>query len=414
MTLPLRLRGAGYSTRHIGKWHQGLYAPAFTPLYRGFDSSYGFLTGGEDHFTQAGDVGAKCNGTSTVYDLWEGNATAPSYQGQYTAYRLNDEAVQAIAAQPLDTPLFMYLALHNTHGPVEAEAKYLDLYPTVTDPLQRKFWAMVSTVDDTLGNVTAALKARPGMWENTIFVWATDNGSPIQVAGSNAPLRGCKGSNWEGGVRVPAVVSGGVLPPSQRGATSSSPAHIVDLYATLCGLAGVDPADPHGPEPNIDSLDLWPWLSGAQPASPRDAGLTVLDHSMYRNVTTGAIRVGRWKLLVGGSFSSGVAPARGEWAASWYGEFSPNASFPGTDFYACPPTAPCLFDVVADPSEHTNLAAQQPAVLAQMLATFKGLDSTYHPPVQGPKPENDQLCAAAEAQRASNGGKLYVTPWRAA
>lgn len=220
--------------------------------------------------------------------------------------------------------------------------------------------------------------------------------------------------NWEGGVRVPAVVSGGALPASQRGLVSDDPAHLVDLYATFAGLAGVPAADPFGPEPNIDSLDLWPWLSGAAPASPRQANTTVmvLDHSMYRNITTGALRVGRHKLLVGGSFSSGVAPHRGEWAASWYGEFSPNASFPGTAFYACPPSAPCVFDVVADPGEHEDLALKEPALAAELMGIFKALEGTYHPPVVGPPEDNAGLCQQAEATRQRNGGKLFVQPWR--
>ena len=356
-------------------------------------------------------MGASCKNKSTVYDIWADGAVAAGQQGNYTAFEINDRAVGIIEAHPSDAPLFMYLALHNTHAPIQAEQKYLDLYPDVADPLQRHFWAMVSTVDDTVRNVTAALKAR-GLWDNTVLLWLTDNGSPIQVAGSNTPLRGCKGSNFEGGVRTPAVVSGGLLPPAQRGKVSDGVAHIVDFYATFCGLAGVAAADPAGPEPAIDSLDLWPWLSGAAPASPRDAGLTVLDHSMYRNTTTGAIRFGRHKLLVGGSFSSGRPPAAGEWAASWFGAFSPNKTFPGTEFYACPPSAPCLFDVVADPGEHDDLAQSQPALLAEMLARFKALEASYHPPVEGPAPENAALCAAAEASRARNGGKLFVQPWR--
>ena len=79
-------------------------------------------------------------------------------------------------------------------------------------PLQNTFDAMVSVVDSTVGNVTAALK-ESGLWGNTVFVWTTDNGSPVQVAGSNAPLRGGKGSDWEGGVRTPAFVTGGARSP---------------------------------------------------------------------------------------------------------------------------------------------------------------------------------------------------------
>ena len=412
--LPKKLAAAGYVSSHVGKWHLGLSDVAFTPLARGFNYSTGFLLGGEDHQTQAGDVPA-C-GSATVYDIWDGNATAAQFQGQYTGYRFNDAAVERIsthAAKYGDAPMFLYYALHNTHAPIEAEPKYLALYENITDKLQRTFYAMVSTVDDAVLNVTQALKAS-GMWDNTVFVWMTDNGSPIQVAGSNYPLRGCKGSNWEGGVRVPALVNGGFLPAAQRGKTTAGVSHIVDLYATFAGLAGVPAADPFGPEPLIDSLDLWPWWSGATRTSPRDEGgvVTVLDHSMYRaNATTGAIRRGKYKLLVGGSFSSGVSPQLGEWAASWYGTFSPNASFSGTATYACPPSAPCLFDVVADPTEHVDLSAALPNVTASMLAAFRQLDSTYHPPVNNPPEEKSAMCAAARAA-AGPGEKLFITPWR--
>ena len=71
---------------------------------------------------------------------------------------------------------------------------------------------MVSVVDEAVANVTAALKARPGMWARTLLVWTTDNGAPVHVGGSNHPLRGGKSTNFEGGVRVPRFVSGGSCP----------------------------------------------------------------------------------------------------------------------------------------------------------------------------------------------------------
>jgi arylsulfatase B len=407
--LPAKLAPAGYVSAHIGKWHLGLFSPEYTPLLRGFNTTDSFLTGGEDHFDQTCDA-PHCDGTA-LYDVWQGNATAPQLQGQYTGYRFNDAAVNTIATHAAtygaDTPLFLYFAMHDVHAPTEAEPKYLAKYANVSDKLQRTWYAMMSTVDDAVANVTSALK-EAGMWDNSVVVWMSDNGSPIQVAGSNYPLRGCKGSNWEGGMKVPAIVSGGLLPASQRGKTTRGVSHIVDFYATFAGLAGVPAADPHGPDPSIDSLDLWPWLSGATPNSPRDAGLTVLDHSMYRNVTTGAIRNGKYKLLVGGSFSSGVGPEMGEWAASWYGLFSPNSTFNGTDTYACPPSAPCLYDLEADPTEHVDLSASLPAVTAQMLSTFYSLNATYHPPVLGPAPEPGPMCAAV----TKADGKMYIAPWK--
>ena len=81
------------------------------------------------------------------------------------------------------------------------------------------FAVKVSFVDAAVANLTAAIRAKPGMWANTLLVWTNDNGSPVSVGGSNHPLRGGKGSNWEGGTRVPAFVQGGRLPDKMRGTT---------------------------------------------------------------------------------------------------------------------------------------------------------------------------------------------------
>ena len=84
-------------------------------------------------------------------------------------------------------------------------------------PLQNTFDAMVSVVDSTVANVTVALKAS-GMWDTTLLIWTTDNGSPCEVGGSNAPLRGNKAAAWEGGTRVPAFIAGGAVPQHMAGA----------------------------------------------------------------------------------------------------------------------------------------------------------------------------------------------------
>jgi arylsulfatase B len=416
--LPKRLAqsDAHYVSYHIGKWHQGLYAPQFTPLYRGFNESNGFLCGGEDHFDQTADLNVgNCGQPSNVTairDIWVGNATDPAEVDRYTGTRFNDAAVTAISTHKAkygaDTPLFMYLALHNTHGPTEALPEFEALYPNVSYPLQKTFYGMVSTVDSTVANVTAALKAS-GMWDNTVLLWATDNGSPIQVAGSNYPYRGGKGTNWEGGVRCPALVSGGVVPQSRWGAKATGGhMHIVDVYATFLALAGVaDPSDPGGPAP-VDSVNVWPWLMGEQASSPRQ--LVVLDHNMYdvpNQGVTGALVNGSYKLLVGAG--------AGESMASWYGRFSPNATNPvaNLSYYACPgrPTTKgalpgCLFDLDADATEHHDIAAEQPEVFASLLALFHSFNSSYHPPVPNPPSDEAGLCAAAIA----SGG--IVTPWK--
>ena len=392
------------------QWHQGLAWQAFTPVGRGFDFSDGFLCGGEDHFLQTADLSVGNCGVngSAIRDAFLMNATYPEAIGTYTGTRFVGRAVQYIeqhARERAGEPLFEYVALHNTHAPLQALPQFLELYNSTPFRAQREYYAMFSTIDAAVGDIVAALK-RNNLWENTALIWATDNGAPVQVGGTNFPLRGGKGSNWEGGYRVPFLASGGLLPASQRGkvAAAGNPVSIVDLYSTFATLAGLDPSDPGGPAP-IDSVDLWPFLSGAAPASPRADSLLVIDHNMYTpsQKPNGAIRLGKYKLLVG--------PPGGEQQASWYGNFSPNASFPNPslNYVACDNTvAPygCLFDLVADPTEHADLSAALPDVMAQLLGLFDALNATYHPPVRNPPSDEAGLCAAALANQR------IVTPWR--
>ena len=323
--LPKRLAEAGYKSYLVGKWHQGFAKKEWTPTGRGFDESWGFLSGGESHFTQKNEKctypgGVKLgvtdywrdNGTTAgpistcdvpaadrvscvLYDVVSKNSSAAVAMAQcaagnyahcaadasdnktpcfmcktkrYTGYDFSTAAVgfiekhaaaNAVARQGGDdaiaqSPFFLYLALHNTHGPIEAPAEYVAMY-NYSLPKRNTFDAMVSVVDSTVANVTEALK-KAGMWSNTLFIWTTDNGSPCQVAGSNDPLRGNKGSDWEGGARVPAFISGGMLPPTMAGRTLDGIVAIWDLFATACGLAGIDPTEPNPASPTpVDSFD---------------------------------------------------------------------------------------------------------------------------------------------------------------
>ena len=122
--------------------------------------------------------------------------------------------------------------------------------------LQNTFNDMVSVVDRSVENVTAALQ-RTGMWDKTLFIWTTDNGSPTQVGGSNAALRGSKGVDWEGGIRVLAFVFGGFLPPAMVGHSLDGLVSIWDYFATICALAGVNPTEPQTESPTpVDPLNV--------------------------------------------------------------------------------------------------------------------------------------------------------------
>merc|ERR1711939_409030 len=111
----------------------------------------------------------------------------------------------------------------------------------------RKYQAMISAVDTVVGEIVATLR-RKNMWANTLLVWASDNGGPVYSIGegggaNNYPLRGGKLSNYEGGFRVPAVVSGGVVPRARRNTSYSGITHFADWLATFAAFTGLDARD---------------------------------------------------------------------------------------------------------------------------------------------------------------------------
>ena len=143
-----------------------------------------------------------------------------------------------------------------------------------------------------VANVTGALKST-ALWDNTFLVFSSDNGAP--GSGSNFPLRGYKLSNFEGGTRAAAFVSGGLLPPAVRGKPAVGLAGIYDWAATFIALAGAKT-----PATGIDGLNLWPWLSGATSASPRT-------EVVYMLGGRGALRDSRYKIIVGRCCPEGCA-----------------------------------------------------------------------------------------------------------
>lgn len=216
-------------------------------------------------------------------------------------------------------------------------------------------------------------------------------GGPIYNNGSsganNHPLRGGKVSNYEGGVRTNAFISGGLVPAAKRGTTHDDILTCWDWYATFCGLAGVSPADLPAAAaglPPIDSVDQLPYILGRNATPPRtvvELGVPITPGvsggGFKYNLDNGRVFVGgvvtkRWKLLLGAQFE-----------AVWTGPFYPNAStwqdlpvdcggglpFPGPP-PASRPLHGCLFDMENDPTEHVNVAEANLDVVAALNATI--------------------------------------------
>jgi len=395
ITEKLATASQGYVSYQIGKWHQGYYKPDYTPVGRGFNYSYGFLSGGEDHYNQHNFWG--CNNAPAI-DLYENNAPAYGKNNHYNGYDFTNKAIEYIKNHKInysDNPMFLYFALHNTHAPNEAPSDIIAKY-NFSQKLRNTFDAMETIVDESVLNVTNALKEND-MWNNTLFIWTTDNGSPVTVAGSNYPFRGSKGNNFEGGVHVPAIISGGLLPNEMKGKSLDGLIHISDFYSTFCRIAGnINPneTNPNAPS-NIDSIDMWDYITGKISNSPRN--IIVHDHLMYTNITQGTIRQGKYKLVV-----------MNESEAGWYGEFSPNQSWEKEYqyIYACSVDNPCLFDIENDITEHNDISESNPNIVHSMLELFHSYDNEYHPPTSQPPPDTQGYCNALYSHNN------FTIPWQ--
>eukprot|EP00039_Didymoeca_costata_P030930 m.32224 g.32224 ORF g.32224 m.32224 type:complete len:523 (-) comp8387_c0_seq2:73-1641(-) len=372
-TIANQLKKANYKTHFVGKGHIGSYARANLPINRGFDSHFGFLGGGEDHFTQS---------VGNAKDLWRDNSPAYNETGVYSCDLYGSEILKIVNNHDPSDPLFMYIPFHDTHAPYEAPAKWLD--PRVKQPLRQLLQAMLTCTDDAVGKLVQLL-TKKGMWENSLLVWSADNGGPQYWGCNNYPLRGGKGSDFQGGVRTAAFVSGGILPTSVRGSVLEHPVHVCDWYATFCSLAGVDPNDGQGDGvPPIDSIDFWPLLSGANTTAPRTDVLL----SSYSIIS------GNWK-YINSTFRDNWDKECNHNATDpncllgyWTGPVWPVANCGGgggpetcphqcnkqsnctQDLHECGDTG-CLFNLSDDPQEKHNMASVNKEMLAMMQSKLR-------------------------------------------
>ncbi|MFM1748464.1 MAG: Arylsulfatase [Verrucomicrobiota bacterium] len=327
-TLATQLRGAGYLTALVGKWHLG--DANHSPETHGFDVNIGGTHWGAPAtywwpYSGAGRFGAQFR---YVPHLGFGRP------GEYLTDRLTDEALRVID-QAGDRPFFLYLAHHAPHTPVEAKAEDVRYFEGKLRPGMRHrnatYAAMVRSLDQSVGRVLDQLRAR-GLEDRTIVIFTSDNGGQMNIdpplrAGDpptrNTPLRSGKGSVYEGGVRVPLIVRWpGVTP---RGADSSAPVMLGDLFPTLLRAAG-------RPVPgNIDGLDLTALLRDPAARLGRDALFFHYPHYYETTTPVGAVRAGDWKLLE--YFEDGRVE---------------------------------LYDLASDPGETRDLAATEPARAAAL------------------------------------------------
>ncbi len=277
ITLAEVMKDAGYATAHIGKWHIG-YTPETMPLGQGFDYSFGHMGGCIDNYSHF----FYWNGPNR-HDLWE-NGQEVWHDGEYFGQLMADKADAFIEAHQ-DDPFFMYYAINMPHYPLQPTAKWRDHYKDLEMP-RRDYAAFISTMDDYIGQLLSTLE-RLGLRENTIVVLQSDHGHSTEDrtfggGGDAGPFRGCKFTLFEGGIRVPSIISYPKAIP--QNVTRHQMAFNVDWLPTLADYCGIDKL----PE-NLDGKSLKKVIEKGK-ASP---------HEIFRwkSGASWAVRQGDWKLI---------------------------------------------------------------------------------------------------------------------
>lgn len=335
VTLATLLKRSGYATALTGKWHLGMQG-ASLPNAHGFDYFYGFHAGCVDYYSHRFYWGEPR--TVNFHDLWR-NDKEVFEDGEYLTGRITAEAINFIRRNQHD-PFFLYVAYNAVHYPMHAPKQYIERFPGLERERQ-VYAAMLAAVDDGVGEIRRTLDSL-GLARDTLIFYQSDNGATREPraglnqqparGGSNAPLRGFKFSLFEGGIRMPALMSWpGVIP---AGGVVDEIGAAMDILPTFCAAAGVSPPT----DRTIDGRDVLP-MAGRGARSPHDALFWAQNGQL-------AMRQDRWKLVLDGFDADGGAP-------------KPENRLHGED-------AVWLADLSADIGEHRNVRAQNAGIAARM------------------------------------------------
>lgn len=316
VTIAEVLKDAGYATAIVGKWHLG-DQPPFLPTKQGFDSYFGI-----PYSNDMGWTDRKTKRYPPLPVLRNEEVIEQEPDQRLITQRYTKEVVSFLKANK-DRRFFLYLAHTMPHWPQYASEKFAG------KSKNGKWGDAVEEIDWSTGVLLDTLKEL-NLDEKTLVVFTSDNGGATRWGASNAPLKGAKGSTFEGGQRVCCVVRWpGRIP---AGTSSGRLAASIDWLPTFAKLAGTKPPQ----DRIIDGRDIWPLLADeADAESPHES----FYYYFRRNLE--CVRSGQWKLRV------------------LKHRQNPDSS---------KPFAPQLFDLKADIGETTDVAAQHPEIVKRLLA----------------------------------------------
>lgn len=334
------LREAGYATAIFGKWHLG-YETRYNPLHHGFDEFIGYVSGNVDFFSHVDQAG--------FADWWHG--LQKQDEEGYTTHLITQHAIRFLRDHR-SAPFCLYLAHEAPHypyqGPDDSAIRTVGGDFSVQgsrNDIRTAYREMVVELDRGVGDVLKTLREL-GLEEKTLVLFFSDNGANRN--GENGPLRGFKGSNWEGGHRVPCLARwpGRIAPGTRTDALTIT----LDVMPTLLDAAGI----PSPSDRALDGVSLLPIFDGKQPR-PR---------SLFWNGR--AMRDGTWKLILDGRGQKGVG----------------------------------LYDLATDLGERENLAERHPERVQRMRSALRSWQNDVQ---NGATPQPDESARRkAESFRSTN------------
>lgn len=294
LTIAEMLKSAGYATAHIGKWHMG-YTEDEMPSAQGFDYSFGHMGGCIDNYSHF----FYWSGPNR-HDLWR-NGKEVWHDGEFFPAMMVNEACNFIEKNK-QRPWFVYWPINTPHYPLQGTAKWREKYKKLPSP-RSKYAAFVSTTDECIGQLLAKLEELK-LRDDTIVIFQSDHGHSTETrtfggGGSAGPYRGAKFSLFEGGIRVPAMISWpGHLP---EGEIRDQMCTACDWLPTIAALCRVPL-----PKRKLDGRNIVPVAQSADAASPHD-----VFHWQSGGSNLGpqwAVRQGPWKLIGNPKDTSNKAP----------------------------------------------------------------------------------------------------------
>ena len=326
VTIAEVLKGVGYVTGHVGKWHLG-YTPETMPNGQGYDYTFGHMGGCIDNYSHffywAGP---------NRHDLWR-NGEEIWEDGRFFMDLMAEEC-QKFIEKNKDRPFFLYWANNVPHYPLQGTEKWRETYKDLPAP-RSMYAAFVSTMDERIGQVIAKLDEL-GLRDKTLVIFQSDHGHSTEErtfggGGSAGSYRGAKACLFEGGLRVPSIVSlPGVIPQGEVRGQMATGCDWLPTIAEFCGA--------ELPKVKLDGKSLLPVIVSAEAPTPHEA--------FYWQLGRGAkaqwvVREGDWKLLGNPRDTSDKAP------------LTPNDKR-------------FLANLKEDPTEMKNLAQEHPDVVQRL------------------------------------------------